>query len=298
MVAAMALGAAEAALDIAISYAQERVQFGGPLSEKQGYTHKLIVPNAVHLEAARAYIEEVALRLDSGELDLQVEGSISKLFTTEAANLTADNAMQALGGYGYISEFEVEKIKRDVRITSIYEGTSEIQQNIISTFRWKKTWKTKGAFYAAMGSEMVTLAQSASEIGCRAYGRAAEALNELIMLAHKHRLTRQQYVMFALADMMTHVEVGVSLARKAAGLGDQETAKAQKTRLASRIFAAEVATLVADRALAILLGSGTFEKDAARDHLIKIKYDDLVNSCAGRIIDMDRFADLLFERKA
>ncbi|MCD6225000.1 MAG: acyl-CoA dehydrogenase family protein, partial [Deltaproteobacteria bacterium] len=132
MVAAMALGAGEAALNIVIPYAKERIQFGSPLSEKQGYTHKLVVPNAVRMEAADAYMEEVGLRCDSGEEGLDVEGSIAKLFATETANKAADDAIQALGGYGYICEYEVEKIKRDVKVTCIYEGTSEIQQNIIS----------------------------------------------------------------------------------------------------------------------------------------------------------------------
>ncbi len=79
-----------------------------------------------------------------------MEGSIAKLFATESANKAAEDAIQALGGYGYITEYEVEKIKRDVRITCIYEGTSEIQQNIISMFRWKKTRKSKGAFYRSI----------------------------------------------------------------------------------------------------------------------------------------------------
>ena len=65
--------------------------------------------------------------------------------------------MQALGGYGYINEYEVEKIRRDIKITTIYEGTSEIQQNIISTFRWKSTRKTKGAFYRDIGDDMLEL---------------------------------------------------------------------------------------------------------------------------------------------
>jgi len=98
LVAAMGLGAGEAVLDVVVPYAKERIQFGSTLSEKQGYTHKLVVPNAVKLEAARAYIEGIALRLDSGETDLQVEGSIAKYFTTEAANKAADDGMQALGG--------------------------------------------------------------------------------------------------------------------------------------------------------------------------------------------------------
>ncbi|MBW1841821.1 MAG: acyl-CoA dehydrogenase family protein, partial [Deltaproteobacteria bacterium] len=141
MVAAMALGAGDAVLDIVIPYAKERIQFGTPLSEKQGYTHKLVVPHVVRLSAAAAYIDEVGLRLDSGESDLHVEGSIAKLFTSESANRAADDGIQALGGYGYIAEFEVEKIKRDVKITCIYEGTSEIQQSIISMFRWRSTRK-------------------------------------------------------------------------------------------------------------------------------------------------------------
>ena len=93
------------------------------------------------------------------------KGAIAKFFATEMANKAADDAIQALGGYGYITEFGVEKIKRDVKITCIYEGTSEIQQNIISTFRWKKTRKTKGEYYLGMAREMeVGRSRSA---GCR-----------------------------------------------------------------------------------------------------------------------------------
>ena len=79
-VAAMALGAGQAALDIAIPYARERVQFGSPLAEKKGYTNKLIVPHWVNLKAADAYIETIAHRLDNDNEDLQVEGSIAKRF--------------------------------------------------------------------------------------------------------------------------------------------------------------------------------------------------------------------------
>ena len=215
MVAAMALGAGDAALDIAIQYAKERIQFGAPLSEKQGYTHKLVVPHAVRLEAATAFMEEVAVKLDAGGKDLQVEGSIAKLFASESANQAADDAIQALGGYGYISEFEVEKIKRDVKITCIYEGTSEIQQNIISTFRWKKTRKTKGEFYNAMGQEMQALDAAGVKVGGGLLGAAALALNQLVNVAHENRLTRSQHIMFQLADLMAHVEIGISFARKA-----------------------------------------------------------------------------------
>ena len=296
MVAAMGLGAGEAALDIAISYAKERIQFGSPLSEKQGYTHKLVIPNAVRLEAATAYMEEVAQRLDSGEDDLQVEGSIAKFFATEAANKAADDAIQALGGYGYIHEFEVEKIKRDVKITCIYEGTSEIQQNIISTFRWKITRKTKGKYYGDISSEMEELNNTLNDAGCKFYGLAARALNDTIMLVHDNKLTRKQHIMFALSDMMTHVEVGASMARKAKSLVEAGEPEAEKIKAMSRIFANETAQVVTHNMLKILIGSGVFDQKIVSDFMETISYNKLLGSYENVIKDMDIVADILFER--
>ncbi len=296
MVAAMALGAGEAALEIAIGYAKERIQFGSPLSEKQGYTHKLIVPHAVRFQAAKAYLNEIALRLDSGESDLHVEGSIAKLFATESANTAADDAIQALGGYGYICEFEVEKIKRDVKITTIYEGTSEIQQSIISTFRWKETRKSKGEFYMSIGREMKSLDSEGDNAGCRLYGLSAEILNDTITKVHENRLTRQQYLMFLLADMMTVVEVGAALARKAVSLSKSGDAQAEKISAMSRIFAGETAQLVSRNSLTILLGSGVFDQKAIQDLMTAHSYHQLVFSSPNLIRDMDRIADILFAR--
>jgi alkylation response protein AidB-like acyl-CoA dehydrogenase len=296
MVASMALGGGEAALAIAIPYAKERIQFGSPLCEKQGYTHKLIVPNAVRLEAADAYIEEVAIRYDTGDTDIEVEGSIAKLFATEVANKTAEDCIQALGGYGYVAEYEVEKIKRDVRITCIYEGTSEIQQNIISTFRWKKTRKTKGEHYRSLQLEMERLNESINDAGCRFYALASHALNEAIDLAHENRLTRKQYVMFALADMMTYVEIGVSLARKAARLSNTGDAKAEKTKAMSRIFANETCQLVAQNILKIIMGTGIFNQPFVSEFMGNVSYDELISSHENVITDMDSIADALFKR--
>ncbi len=86
MVAAFGLGGGWAALDRAIPYSTKRIQAGAPLSEKQGYTHKLIVPNVARLEAGRAYIEETAERIDAGEGSLNTEGAIAKYMATEAGN--------------------------------------------------------------------------------------------------------------------------------------------------------------------------------------------------------------------
>ncbi len=295
MVASMGLGAGEAALEIAIPYAKERIQFGTTLSEKQGYTHKLIVPNAVRMAAAAAYIDDVAHMLDSSEADLQVEGAIGKIFATEAADRAANDCIQALGGYGYICEFGVEKIKRDVKITCIYEGTSEIQQSIISTFRWKTSRKSKGAFYGNMAEEMTALDAKVPDAGCRFYAMAATALNKTVDLAHNNRLTRQQALMFDLADMMINVEVGISLARKAARLAEANDPEAEKIKAMSRVFAGEVTQIVSEKALRIAM-SGAMDIDAARQHLEEIGYQEMMAGRANWAVDMDRIADIIFER--
>jgi alkylation response protein AidB-like acyl-CoA dehydrogenase len=296
MVAAMGLGAGEAAIEIVIPYAKDRIQFGSPLSEKQGYTHKLVVPHAVRFAAARAYMDEIADRIDSGESDLHVEGSIAKYFATESADKAANDAIQALGGYGYITEFEVEKIKRDVKITCIYEGTSEIQQSIISTFRWKETRKSKGDYYQSIVNEMEALDSKIKDIGCGLYGLAAGVLNDTIMLVHDHKLTRKQHAMFLLADMMTYVEVGASLARKTVALSKAGSPETEKFKAISRIFADEVAQLVSKDALKILMGCGVFDQKAAHDFMETHSYNQLVCSSLNIINDMDLVADILFAR--
>jgi alkylation response protein AidB-like acyl-CoA dehydrogenase len=296
MVASMGLGAGEAALEIAVPYAKERIQFGTPLSEKQGYTHKLIVPNAIRLAAADAYIDEVAHLLDGTAHDLQVEGAIAKYFATETADRTANDCIQALGGYGYIREFEVEKIKRDVKITCIYEGTSEIQQNIISTFRWKATRKSKGAFYGDIAAEMNALEEQTANIGARFFGMAADALNKTVDFVHNHRLTRQQAVMFSLADMMTHVEVGAALARKASKLDRSGDAHAEKMKAMARVFAGEVTQIVGENALRIVSGTDAAEPGAADAFLSEIGYTEMLASRRNWVVDMDKVADIIFER--
>jgi alkylation response protein AidB-like acyl-CoA dehydrogenase len=297
MVASMALGAGEAALEIAIPYAKERIQFGSPLSEKQGYTHKLIIPNVIRLAAAHAYIEDVAHMLDSSEADLQVEGAIGKLFATEAADRAANDAIQALGGYGYIREFGVEKIKRDVKITCIYEGTSEIQQRIISTFRWKTSRKTKGRFYGDLADEMTALHQNQADIGCAYLAQAAKALNHIIDLAHNNRWTRQQAVMFALADMMTHVEVGIAMVRQTAKLSAANDPEALKYKAMARVFSGEAAQLVSENGLKIFMGlNKETEADALAQFMNDIGYHEMLASRQNWITDMDAVADIIFER--
>lgn len=294
MVASMALGAMDHALSIVIPYAKERVQFKTPLCEKQGYTHKLVVPHAVRAEAAAAYIEHVAARYDSGENDIEVEGSIAKYFATEAGNKTADDAIQALGGYGYIHEYGVEKIKRDVKITCIYEGTSEIQQNIISVFRWKKTFKTKGGFFEDMALAMDGL-ENGEQIGAPHLARAARAVNAAVMAAHKNRLTKKQAVMFALADMITWVEIGCVFAKKASVLLAKGDLKAEKTAAMSRVFAADVCQIAANNGALVALSTKAMDNVASKSLLEQIGCDELMAARTNVFDDMDQISSYLFE---
>lgn len=251
MVATFGLGGGMASLERVIKYSKERVQFGTTLSEKQGYTHKFLVPHAVRLEAARAYIEEVAFRLDAGEGDLQVEGSIAKFFATEAGDAVANDGIQAFGGYGYMREYEVEKIKRDVKILPIYEGTSEIQRNIISMFRLRETVRSKGGFYLEMADSLESLPK---ECAGPSVARSIRTMNDVILSARRYKLTKSQYVMFLLADMMTLCEIGKGLCHKAALYEGNQSRSLDFLRACARLFAREVIEKVYLNGLRIVYG--------------------------------------------
>jgi len=284
MVAAFGLGAGEEALQRAIDYGHERVQFGEALYSKQGFTHKLIVPHAVRLEAARAHCEEVSERLDSGEPGLQVEGAVAKFFATEAGNAAADAAIQAHGGYGYTHEYEVEKIRRDVRITTIYEGTSEILQNIIGTHRWRMVVKTKGRFYRDMATGL-------REMGTgEAVAMAADALSETILACHTKKLPREQWVMFELARLAAEVETAVVLARKAA----RDAGPRKELLMAcARLHGAAAARDVGQTGLRVLLASGRYAPDEIAGYRESVRFDELLATSEGELELMNQVATAL-----
>jgi alkylation response protein AidB-like acyl-CoA dehydrogenase len=287
MVATFGLGGGVAALESVIAYSKERIQFGTPLSEKQGYTHKLIVPNAVRLEAARAYIEKTAHRLDSGEEDLQVEGSIAKYFATEAGDAAANDAIQGLGGYGYIREYEVEKIKRDLKITTIYEGTSEIQRNIIALYRMRESVRSKGLFYGQMAESLAGLPEGC---GARKVREAIQVLSDIVLAARKAKLVKSQYVMFLLADMMTWCEVGAALCHKAAQYDGKERSE-EFTRAAARLFGREVLERAYINGHKIAQGCSPLLDDL----IDKLKTLDLGGAMRDNLRDMDLVAKELVE---
>ncbi len=290
MVAAFGLGAGEEALARAVAYSREREQFGEPLSRKQGFTHKLLVPHAVRLEAARAYCEQVADRIDGGEEDLQVEGSVAKLFATEAGLAAAHAAIQAHGGYGYTREYEVEKIYRDVRITTIYEGTSEIQQSIIGMYRWRSTVRSKGGFYREMGAALRALGDAGRSAGADRAALAAEALSETVLACHRTRLPREQFVMFELARLMAEVETAVALSTKAAAMVGSDGAAAALLVPAARLHAGDAARAVATTGLDLLRGSGRYGDEELEAWKAAVRFDDLLACADGRLADMGRVA--------
>lgn len=130
-VGAQALGIAQGALDEALDYTRQRVQFGQPISSFQAIQH-MLADMATQIEAARALIYATARMVDAGIEKFSKESSMAKMFASDVAMKVTTDAVQIFGGYGYVKEYPVEKMMRDAKITQIYEGTNQIQRNIIA----------------------------------------------------------------------------------------------------------------------------------------------------------------------
>ncbi|MBP1598399.1 MAG: acyl-CoA dehydrogenase-like protein [Acidobacteria bacterium] len=304
MVAAFGLGAGWSALDRAIPYSMGRIQGGAPLSQKQGYTHKLVVPHAVRLEAARSYIEETAERIDGDGGNLNTEGAISKYMATEAGNLAADASIQALGGYGYTREYIVEKIKRDARITTIYEGTSEIMEMTICRDRWQLHLKTHGQYYHDMARAVEDLQERHPEAGAGIAARCLHAMAELLETSRAHRLTRHQHVLFRLGELIAYAECAGSLARRAVRASeDQLDAKANARfpaaalAVMSRIFARDAAMKIAGEGMRWIAGAAGLREKEVSDLENRLGLSAVYRAQAGLLQDMDQVADILYGRK-
>jgi alkylation response protein AidB-like acyl-CoA dehydrogenase len=305
MVAAFGLGAGWSALDRAIPYSTTRIQAGAPLSEKQGYTHKLIVPNVVQLEAGRACIEEIAERIDAGEGSLNTEGAVAKYMATEAGNSAADASIQALGGYGYTHEYMVEKIRRDVRITTIYEGTSEIMEMTIARDRWQSHLKTRGQYYHDEARKLESLHAVHPDVGANIAALAMHGLAEVMEKARTARLTRFQHVLLRLGELIAYAECASSLARRAAlssenKLNEKSNRRFDALALAaiSRIFAREAALKVVEQGLRLIVGGAGVAESEVPALETSLGLAAVHRAQAGLIADMDYVADVLYGRTA
>ncbi len=129
-VAAQALGIAAGALDEAVDYSRQRRQFGKPICSFQGVQF-MLADMATQVEAARALVYAAARHIDSGAKDISKISAMCKLFASDTAMKVTTDAVQVLGGYGYMREYPVEKMMRDAKITQIYEGTNQIQREVI-----------------------------------------------------------------------------------------------------------------------------------------------------------------------
>lgn len=130
-VAAQALGIATGALDEAVRYSRERRQFGKPISSFQGLQF-MMADMATQVEAARALVYQAARYIDTGAKNMSGISAMAKLFASDVAMRVTTDAVQILGGYGYMKEYPVEKMMRDAKITQIYEGTNQIQREVIA----------------------------------------------------------------------------------------------------------------------------------------------------------------------
>ncbi len=130
-VGAQGVGVAQGAFEEALKFARQRFQFGHPVISFQAVQH-MLADMATEIEAARALVYSIARYIDSGAKDITKESAISKVFATDMAMRVTTNAVQVMGGSGYMKEYPVEKMMRDAKILQIYEGTNQIQRNVIA----------------------------------------------------------------------------------------------------------------------------------------------------------------------
>ncbi|MEZ0328646.1 MAG: acyl-CoA dehydrogenase family protein [Dissulfuribacterales bacterium] len=129
-IGAIGVGLSQAALDEAVSYAKQRVQFGQYIISFQAIQH-MLADMATQTEAARALVYSVARTIDADSRDIAKISAMAKLFATDVAMKVTTDAVQVLGGYGYMKDYPVEKMMRDAKVLQIYEGTNQIQRNVI-----------------------------------------------------------------------------------------------------------------------------------------------------------------------
>ena len=303
MVAAFGLGGGWEAMRRTIRYSTERVQGGAPLSRKQGYTHKLVVPHVVRLEAARAFVEETAVRIDAGEGSggaLNTEGAIAKYLATEAGVAAADAAIQAHGGYGYTRPYLVEKIRRDVRITTIYEGTSEIMEMTIARDRWQQHLKTRGAYYRDAAAGVAALHTAHPDVGADVAALSLECLAAVLESCRVGRLTRSQHVLLRLGELIAYAEAAGALVRRAVAcaegaMADKADRRFDAAALAalSRVFARDALLKVAEEGVRWV--SGAADAATAGQLLAGLPLDRARAAQAGLVADMDAVAAAIYE---
>jgi alkylation response protein AidB-like acyl-CoA dehydrogenase len=225
--------------------------------------------------------------------------------STEAGNLAADASIQALGGYGYTHEYMVEKIRRDVRITTIYEGTSEIMEMTISRDRWQLHLKTRGQHYHEQARRSEALHERHPEVGAGIAALGLHALAEVMERARAGRLTRYQHILLRLGEWIAYAECAATLARRAA-LAAEGTWNEKANRrfdpaalaAIARIFAREAALKIAQQGLQGVAGAGGVSETGMASLETALGMSAIHRAQAGLIPDMDYVADVIYGRAA
>ena len=199
----------------------------------------------------------------------------------------------------------VEKIRRDVRITTIYEGTSEIMEMTISRDRWQQHLKTRGRYYHDEAAKLETLAQHHPQCGAAQAALGLHALAETLERCRVARLTRHQHVLFRLGDLISRAEGAGALARRAArrveGTLDARSDRrfeAESLCALSRACARETAHEVATQGLRWVTGSDGVGAAEAAALATALGLPAIQAAQAGLMADLDRVADALYERQA
>ena len=215
----------------------------------------------------------------------------------------ADAAIQAHGGYGYTRPYIVEKIRRDVRITTIYEGTSEILEMTIARDRWQHHLKTRGAHYQELADQVRALHPAYPGVGADVTALALECLAGVLEACRVGRLTRNQHVLLRLGELIAYAESAGALVRRAVAaaegaLPDKADRRFDATGLAtiSRVFAREAALKVAEEGTRWV--SGAAEPGASAQLLAGLPLEAVRAAQAGLLADMDAVADVIYDRVA
>jgi alkylation response protein AidB-like acyl-CoA dehydrogenase len=236
---------------------------------------------------------------------MNTEGAIAKYMATEAGNAAADAAIQAHGGYGFTRPYVVEKIKRDVRITTIYEGTSEIMEMTIARDRWQQHLKTRGSYYAEQAAGLTALHARNPKVGADVAALAASCLGAVLEACRLGKLTRNQHILLRLGELIAWAETAGSMARRAAAFADGTMSDKADRRFdapalaaISRVFAREAALKVAEEGLRWVAGSlepGTPDGAALAASL---PLDAVRAAQTGLLADLDLVADVIYDRVA
>lgn len=233
---------------------------------------------------------------------LNTEGAIAKYLATEAGNRAADAAIQAHGGYGYTKEYMVEKYKRDVRITTIYEGTSEIMEMTIARDRWQKHLKSRGQHFHQMAETLEAHERATPDAGAGIAALALHALAEIMKRAQAWRLTRNQHILFRLGELVAHGEGAMAMVERA--IRAQNNTSYEKTdhrfnanalRLISRIYAREAAQKMAVDGLRWVASSGRMTDQQLAELESATRVSEIHRAQAGLLEDMDRLTEVIYD---